>query len=119
VFTSGSTIRISETGEAADERAEVRAGRLPYRYGQPWQAPFLERVAAQLRPDIRVLDVGSGARPAIPSDQRPRGCRYVGMDISPCELERAGPGAYDDVAVASETAVSRRQWRAGKIGALA
>jgi SAM-dependent methyltransferase len=93
------TIQISETSEAADERAEVRAGRLPYRYGQQWQAPFLERVAAQLRPGIKVLDVGSGARPAIPADQRPPGCRYVGMDISSCELERAGPHAYDDVVV--------------------
>jgi SAM-dependent methyltransferase len=99
VSADGSTIRVSETDEAAAERAEVHAGRLPYRYGLQWQAPFLERVAAQLRPGIRVLDVGSGARPAVPSDQRPRGCHYVGMDVSARELERAGPGAYDEIVV--------------------
>ncbi len=97
--TGGPTIQISETDEAATERAEVHAGRLPPRYGLPWQAPFLDRVAAQLRPGIRVLDVGSGARPAVPPEQRPRGCHYVGMDISARELERAGPDAYDEIVV--------------------
>lgn len=97
--TDGPTIQISETDEATTERAEVHAGRLPYRYGLQWQAPFLDRVAAQLRPGIRVLDVGSGARPAVPLEQRPSGCYYVGMDISARELERAGPDAYDEIVV--------------------
>lgn len=92
-------IHISDTSEAAAERAEVCAGRLPLRYGEQWQAPFLERVTALLRPQVRVLDVGSGARPAVPPDQRPESCYYVGMDISASELERAGPDAYDDIAV--------------------
>lgn len=92
-------IQVSDTSEAAAERAEVQAGRLPARYGEPWQSPFLERVGAVLRPGIRVLDVGSGARPAIRPDERPEGCHYVGMDISAAELERAGPDAYDDIAV--------------------
>lgn len=93
------SLKPLDTPLAAAERAEVAAGRLPPRYGEAWQAAFLDRVAASLRPGVRILDVGSGARPTVPVDQRPEGCRYVGMDVSAHELERAPAGAYDDVVV--------------------
>lgn len=57
-------------------------------------------VAGALHPGIRILDVGSGARPAITRDHRPEGCHYVGLDVSVHELRRAGSGAYDDTVVA-------------------
>jgi len=44
----------------------------------------------------RVLDIGSGRRPAVPPAQRPRGCEYVGLDLSAAELAAAAPGAYDE-----------------------
>lgn len=72
---------------------------LPSRYREPWVGPFLGRVAGALRPGVRVLDVGSGARPTIPRNQRPDGCVYVGLDISPDELDRAAGGEYDEVLV--------------------
>jgi SAM-dependent methyltransferase len=46
-----------------------------------------------------VLDVGSGARPAVVPQQRPADCYYVGLDVSAHELSRAGARAYDDVIV--------------------
>lgn len=85
-----------DTPEAAAERADVAAGRLPERYGTPWQGPFLDRVAAGLHPGCRVLDVGSGARPTVPPEQRPEGCHYVGLDVSAHELDRAEAAAYDE-----------------------
>ncbi len=88
-----------DTAEAAAEREAVAAGRLPARYGEPWADAFLGRVARHLRPGMSILDVGSGARPTVPSDQRPAGCTYVGLDVSGDELERAGPGAYAQTVV--------------------
>jgi SAM-dependent methyltransferase len=88
-----------DTAEAAAERNAVAAGRLPPRYALPWQAPFLDRVAALLHPGIRILDVGSGARPTLAVEQRPSECHYVGLDVSADELERAGPVAYSEVIV--------------------
>ena len=72
---------------------------LPDRYKESWVAPFLARAAAGLGPGARILDVGSGARPAIARDQRPAGCVYVGLDISSEELKRAGADAYDEMLV--------------------
>lgn len=72
---------------------------LPTRYGDPWVDAFVAKAAPDLRPGARVLDVGSGARPAIAPDQRPPGCVYVGLDVSADELHRAAPGAYDDLIV--------------------
>lgn len=46
-----------------------------------------------------ILDVGAGARPSIPLGRRPADVRYVGLDISATELEKAPVGAYDEVAV--------------------
>ena len=85
--------------ELENEPPHVAAPWLPPRYRDPWKGSFLARAAPELRPGIRVLDVGSGAKPAIPLDQRPEGCRYVGLDISAYELQRASPGAYDEVIV--------------------
>lgn len=75
-------------------------GPLPARYAEPWRGGFVSRVVAALRPGIRVLDVGSGAQPTIPRDQRPDGCFYVGLDRSAHELARASDAAYDDIVVA-------------------
>lgn len=86
--------------EAAAERRAVADGRLPPRYGTPWHEPFLDRVGGALVPGARVLDVGSGARPVVGPSERPPGLHYVGLDISARELERAPPGAYDEVVVA-------------------
>lgn len=88
-----------DTPEAAAERDAVAAGRLPARYADPWQAPFLDRVAALLGPGVRILDVGSGARPTLAPGQRPSGCHYVGLDLSAGEFERAGAAAYDEILV--------------------
>ena len=43
---------------------------------------------------------GPGPKPVVPPASRPRGCHYVGLDLSGAELERAGPAAYDERVVA-------------------
>jgi len=53
-----------------------------------------------LRPNMAILDVGSGRRPALTSADRPVGSRYVGLDLSAAELRRAPAGAYDEHVVA-------------------
>lgn len=88
-----------EAQELETEPALVTATWMPARYYEPWKGAFLARAATELRSGIRVLDVGSGARPAIPREQRPEGCFYVGLDISAEELSRAGVDAYDEVIV--------------------
>ena len=85
--------------EALIERREVAAGRLPERYADPWERPFLDLLSEALRPGSRVLDVGSGARPTVPPEQRPDGCHYVGLDASGHELARAPAGSYDETSV--------------------
>lgn len=77
------------------ELPEVRAGRLPARYGISMQSVFLEHVSPLLKPDMAVLDVGAGRHPAIAPEHRPPGCRYVGLDISEPELRAAPSAAYD------------------------
>lgn len=61
-------------------------------------------LAECLRPGCRVLDVGAGRTPFVAPDQRPEGCRYVGLDVSEAELRAAAPGAYDEVVVGDVTA---------------
>jgi len=80
-------------------RCGLRAltGRFPPRYDESWRGEFEARTRALLRPGIRILDVGSGARPALSPEERPVGCRYVGLDISLDELRRAPPGSYDEL----------------------
>jgi SAM-dependent methyltransferase len=77
----------------------VPSGPLPHRYDEDWRAPFYARAREALEEGTSVLDVGSGARPALPPDMRPASCSYVGLDVSAAELERAGAGAYDEVHV--------------------
>lgn len=84
----------------ADAVRRAAIGRaFPARYRDPWQEPFWAKALADLRPGARVLDVGSGARPAIPRDRLPEGCTYVGLDVSGDELRRAEVGAYDEILV--------------------
>jgi SAM-dependent methyltransferase len=90
-----------ESAEARRERERVAAGELPLGYGEPWARPFFAAARPALRPGVSVLDVGSGRRPTLPPDNRPRGSRYVGLDISADELSAAGSGAYDQI-VASD-----------------
>jgi len=71
----------SDTLNAGKSRRTVPAEWLPARYREPWKGFLLDRAESELRPGIRVLDVGSGARPAIPPEQRPEGCVYVGLDL--------------------------------------
>jgi SAM-dependent methyltransferase len=78
-----------------EELDNVRAGRLPARYGYRMQDVFLERVRPLLVPGITILDLGAGRSPTLAPADRPPGCRYLGLDISGDELAAAGPGAYD------------------------
>ena len=50
-----------------------------------------------------MLDIGSGARPAVPVEHRAKDCHYVGLDISRGELELAPAGSYDELRVADIT----------------
>src|SRR5262245_31215661 len=70
---------------------------LPERYSQSWREPFDTRLSLSLIPGVCILDVGSGRRPTIPPEQRPVGCRYVGLDLSRTELAKAPAGSYDEM----------------------
>jgi SAM-dependent methyltransferase len=90
-------------------RPAIRVGwdalhaRFPDRYALEWRAEFDRRVADALAPDQSILDVGAGREPTVPLASRPAGCRYVGLDISRSELERAPRGSYDELVVADVT----------------
>jgi SAM-dependent methyltransferase len=58
---------------------------------------FDQEMEASLQPGVSILDLGSGRTPALGADSRPAGCRYVGLDISLLELQRAPEGAYDEM----------------------
>lgn len=73
---------------------------LPPRYEAVWPEPFLRAIEERLRPDVAILDVGSGRNPTVPLDERPHKTMYVGLDLSAEELAAAGPGAYDEGIVA-------------------
>ncbi len=92
-------LHVEPTDEATAERLGVAEGRLPARYGEPWADAFLARIVPHLKPGSRILDVGSGARPALALELRPEGCVYAGLDVSADELARAGAGAYDETIV--------------------
>lgn len=69
---------------------------LPARYGEEWYGAFVSRVEPFLIPGAQILDVGSGAAPALAPEQRPERCLYVGLDLSTQELGRAAAGSYDE-----------------------
>lgn len=82
-----------------EELEDVRAGRLPSRYGYRMQDVFLEHVRPLLVPGVQILDVGAGRSPTLASTDRPDGCRYLGLDISGEELQAAVEGSYDEIYV--------------------
>lgn len=83
---------------------ESPAGRLPPRYAtDTWSMPFKPRLAEALRPGIRILDVGAGARPMVAPEDRPADVTYVGFDLEADELLKAPSGSYDDIVVGDVT----------------
>src|SRR4051794_38944049 len=72
---------------------------LPARYQSIWRGPFDALVNDALAPDVAVLDVGCGSTPAVPPSRRPRGVRYVGVDIREEALRAAAPGSFDETYV--------------------
>lgn len=97
----GGTLDKSTTPDIL--RHAVRAGRdalrgqLPDRYRAEFAEEFQALARPALAPGLRILDAGSGRQPTIPVDQRPPGCRYVGLDLSLSELNSAPEGSYDEV----------------------
>ncbi|MGE0057177.1 MAG: class I SAM-dependent methyltransferase [Dehalococcoidia bacterium] len=73
---------------------------MPTRYHIPWRTPFDERIERELRPGIRILDLGSGRTPAISRSRLPEGVVYAGLDLSESELRKAPEGSYDEMHVA-------------------
>lgn len=100
--------RRSLAAAIAEAARSTRAGRLPDRYAEPYDAPFRTRVREALRPGMWILDVGSGCQPTLAPEERPPDCRYVGLDLSREEMEKAGPGAYDEMVEADATAPIER-----------
>jgi SAM-dependent methyltransferase len=82
---------------------DAAKGRLPERYSYKLWDCFRCQVSAVLENGQVILDIGSGARPAVPVEHRPDGCRYIGLDISASELELAPAGSYDELRVADIT----------------
>lgn len=64
---------------------------------------FDDLVAQSLVPGVRILDVGSGRDPSFSRLELPSQACYVGLDLSGPELQRAPPGAYDDIVVSDIT----------------
>jgi SAM-dependent methyltransferase len=90
--------------EPPAELDDVRAGRLPPRYGWRMQDFLLMHARPLLVPGVRVLDVGGGRHPTIPVALRPHGTRYTGLDAAPGELAAAPAGSYDATIVHDITA---------------
>jgi SAM-dependent methyltransferase len=94
------TLSQSDGGIWAAMREAYR-NRIPARYRlDSWDVRFRAALAESVEPDQAILDVGSGAKPTLPPERRPQGIRYVGLDPSRDELEKAPAGSYDDVIVA-------------------
>lgn len=73
------------------------------RYREDWREPYLEAIRSRLTPDTVILDIGSGRSPSVPRAMLADSNRYLGLDVSSAELDRAGPGAYDHAIVANVT----------------
>lgn len=80
-------------------RAPPRCDDRVTRYAVRWRDAFDGAVDPFLAANVVVLDIGSGCHPTLAPGDRPRGCRYVGLDISERELRRAGGDAYDEIVV--------------------
>lgn len=78
---------------------DALGGALPERYAKPYFNAFHERVQRELRPAMRILDVGAGRNPTISVERRPPNCTYLGLDISRNELDSSPPGSYDETFV--------------------
>lgn len=77
--------------------------RLPERYAnpQPLRDAFRARARRVVSEGATILDVGAGRSPSLPPEERPPGCRYVGLDVDESELAAAPAAAYDEILVAS------------------
>jgi SAM-dependent methyltransferase len=73
---------------------------IPARYDTPPAALFEAEIRSLLRPNLRILDVGSGRRPALAPADRPAETHYVGLDLSAAELAAAPSGSYDETIAA-------------------
>lgn len=88
---------MAESTSRRPRKVEGALGtRLPARYAAGWFEQFEARFRPVFKPGLRILDVGSGRKPALALDQRPEGCFYVGLDVSQRELELAPEGSYDE-----------------------
>lgn len=95
--TEASTSPSRCTWKLLAKLAPVFQATLPARYHGRWQQPFEASIAAQLRDDMTILDIGAGRHPTIAASDRLPGTRYIGLDISADELHAAGADAYDEV----------------------
>ncbi len=98
--TGGTATVVSQVWRASTGTAR---GQLPGRYDEWWHPEYFARVEACFRPGISILDIGAGRSPTIPPGDRPIGCRYVGLDLSQAELEKAPAGGYDQTIAADAT----------------
>lgn len=89
----------------ADVRSRALARREDWtgRYAVRWRDAFDDAARPFLAPNVAVLDIGSGRQPTISLEDRPPACRYLGLDISECELQLAGEDAYDGIVVGDIT----------------
>jgi SAM-dependent methyltransferase len=82
---------------------------LPARYAEgSWQRPFLDAIDPALKAGAAILDIGSGRHPTLAVGERPRGCHYVGLDISRTQLSLSPSGSYDEMVVADITTAQPR-----------
>lgn len=105
---SGGLHSLTDSARAADADggsllsvlSRALRGDMPTRYTDNWREAFDARVRNALVPGMRILDVGSGRKPTVATEQRPPGCVYVGLDLSVEELQRAPLGSYDEIITA-------------------